>query len=426
MTGWPEVKVADLIRDRLLMVGDGYRVRNAELGSTGVPFVRGGDIGANGEVNTDVADRIVAATSPQVVAKMSDPGDVLFITKGTVGRVGFLRQNQPRIVVAPQVAVWRSLDHSKLVPRFVYYLLRSHSFQAQLDGVKTHGSMAADYVSISDQMSFRLPLPSVRHQHHVAQFLGVLDDKIDLNRRMNQTLEAQAQALFKAWFVNFDAARADAGGFPTDLSESEVGPIPSNWRVATLGELGRNSRIQVEPANVDPLTPYIGLEHMPRGSICLGEWGEAASVQSAKLRFERGQILFGKLRPYFKKVGVALTDGICSSDILVLEPIFSKQFGFVLGHLTRQELIDYAANVSGGTRMPRVSWDDLAKFRVAVPPSDAIHVAFEKVMRPVVARLESSVTESKTLREIRDFLLPKLLSGELRVRDAERKVAAIA
>jgi type I restriction enzyme S subunit len=140
---WRELRVGDLVRQNALMVSDGYRVRNEELGPEGIPFVRGGDIG-NGWINTDTEDHIRPECVDRVRAKLTQPGDAAFITKGTVGRGGAFDQKPP-VVFAPQVAYWRVIDRNVLDPGFVFYLMQSHGFQSALNGVKTHGAMAADY-----------------------------------------------------------------------------------------------------------------------------------------------------------------------------------------------------------------------------------------------------------------------------------------
>src|SRR5581483_4339605 len=245
---WAEIRVGDLVSRGVLSVSDGYRVRNEELSPEGIPFVRGGDIG-DGWINTDTEDHIKPELAHRVQAKLARAGDAAFITKGTVGRAGRLRLGQPAVVFAPQVAYWRVNDQSVLDPGFIFYLMLSHEFQSALDGVKTHGAMVADYVSISQQHDFRFRFPNIEHQRAIAHILGTLDDKIDLIRRMNETLEAIARALFKSWFVDFDPVRAKAEGrdpglpqpladlFPNSFEDSEIGKIPRGWEVGALGEL---------------------------------------------------------------------------------------------------------------------------------------------------------------------------------------------
>jgi len=131
--------------------------------------------------------------------------------------------------------------------------------------------------------------------------------------------------------------------------------------------------------------------------------------------------LRGKLRPYFHKVGVAPVDGVCSTDILVVRPNAPEWFAFILGHISRVELVNHANAASTGTKMPRANWSDIARFEVALP-LDSLAAEFTARIRATIDRIIANIHESRTLAELRDALLPKLLSGELRVPTAEKLV----
>ena len=123
--------------------------------------------------------------------------------------------------------------------------------------------------------------------------------------------------------------------------------------------------------------------------------------------------MFGKLRPYFHKVGPAPVDGVCSTDIVVVRPRRPTLGGFVLGHLSSAEFVDYASATSSGTRMPRTNWKDMAAYPVVMPPNDVVE-AFEAAVSGLLQRIRNNILESRRLAEARDALLPNLLSGELR------------
>ena len=346
-----------------------------------------------------------------------------FITKGTVGRAGRLRRGQPTVVFAPQVAYWRVLDRGVLDPGYLFYLIRSREFQAALDGVKTHGAMAADYVSISLQHDFAFRFPDIVTQRWVASVLGALDDKIELNRRMNRTLESIVRAVFKSWFIDFDPVRKkmEGGqvGLPSDLAalfsdglcETSLGEIPEGWAVSCLGDVATQARDSVKPEDVSPGTPYFGMEHLPKRSIALHEWGSAGDVSSSKSRFVVGDILFGKLRPYFHKVGLPPLDGICSTDIVVVRSRSPELSAFVLGHVSSAEFVDYARARSSGTRMPRTNWQDMAAYSLALPPR-ALCQAYDDLAKPMINLIHDRIMESRTLANLRDALLPALLAGQ--------------
>jgi type I restriction enzyme S subunit len=285
--------------------------------------------------------------------------------------------------------------------------------------------------------AFHVCLPSIREQRAIAHILGTLDDKIELNRQVNETMEAIARALFKSWFVDFDPVRAKAEGrntclpkhiadlFPDSFEDSELGEIPKGWHVGTLGSVAEHPRRGFQPSEIDASTPYIALEHMPRRSIALSEWGTADGLESNKFKFKEGEILFGKLRPYFHKVGVAPVDGVCSTDIVVIAPRAEKWFGFVLGHVSGAAFVEHTNAASTGTKMPRTNWADMARYSVVLPP-DQIAKTFTEQIRLTVFRIIDSIHQSKTLAALRDTLLPKLISGELRVKQAKKIVGTAA
>ncbi|BDV01380.1 hypothetical protein TDMWS_14650 [Thermodesulfomicrobium sp. WS] len=157
---------------------------------------------------------------------------------------------------------------------------------------------------------------------------------------------------------------------------------------------------------------------MPKRCITLSDWGVGDGLESNKFEFRKGEILFGKLRPYFHKVGVAPVDGVCSTDIVVVAPKTPVWFGFVLGHVSSVEFVEYTNAGSTGTKMPRTSWAEMARYTVALPPQ-AVARASTETLQPFVTHIIAGVHETRTLAQLRDTLLPKLISGELRIRDAE-------
>jgi type I restriction enzyme S subunit len=320
---------------------------------------------------------------------------------------------------------------ARLHGRFLFYALQSE--QVRHDLLSRATGTTAQGIRQTELRLVRIPLPHVDEQRAIAHILGTLDDKIELNRRMNETLEAMARALFKSWFVDFDPVRAKAEGrdpgvpqpladlFPGRLVASELGEIPKGWAVGRLGDIAVHPRRASQPDSIEPDTPYIALEHMPKRCIALSDWGVAEGLESNKFQFKKGEILFGKLRPYFHKVGVAPVDGVCSTDIVVVVPREPHWFGFVLGMMSSDEFVEYTNAGSTGTKMPRTSWGDMARYDLVLP-SDSVAEAFTKHVRASVERIIADIHESRTLAALRDALLPNLVSGELRVMDAERVI----
>lgn len=290
------------------------------------------------------------------VAVANGPGVIIGRSGTSMGVVSYCPDD-----FWPLNTVLYVVDFNRNNPKFAYYLLRSLDFSVFNSG-SAQPMLNRNYIR-----SVVLHVPPRSIQDNIANLLSALDDKIALNRRINATLEAMAYALFQSWFVAFDPVHAKIEGcqpygmdavtaalFPAALADSPLGPIPQGWRVGTVGEIATTRREGVQPAAVTSSSRYIGLEHMPRGSIALGNTGKPEEVTSTKLRFEAWDILFGKLRPYFKKVGVPGFAGICSSDIAVVQPQAQHDFGVLLCVLASQDFIDYTERVSNGAKMPRV------------------------------------------------------------------------
>jgi type I restriction enzyme S subunit len=360
-------------------------------------------------------------------------GDVLLNITGdgiTFARSALVPERVLPACVNQHVMLIRT-SREKCEPGFLLAYLTHPRIKDYIESFNAGGSRRA--ITKRHIESFEIPLAPLSEQRAIANALITLDDKIELNRQMNKTLEAIAQALFKSWFVDFDPVRVLSGqmpekppflyvkalrnaGFPDRFEDSELGEIPKNWCPGTLGEVAENPRRVVVPNKLKPSTPYIGLEHMPRCSVALGEWDCADEVESNKFAFKGGEILFGKFRPYFHKVGIAPLDGVCSTDVVVIRPRVGDWLGFVLGHVSSVNFVNYTNAGSTGTKMPRTNWQDMARYEVALPPQ-LLAVAFNEKVGPLVERMIANIHESRTLAALRDALLPKLLSGELRLKE---------
>lgn len=321
--------------------------------------------------------------------KYASPNDILFCVRGsTTGRMNWADQ---KYAIGRGIAAIRHRKGSE----YRYFLKAIIDFHLPVLLASATGSTFPN-VSREQLANLQCEVPPLPEQRAIARILGALDDKIEVNRRMNVTLESMARAVFRQWFV--------------ENEESE------NWEVGRLGDVAENIRRGANPNEINPDTHYIGLEHMPRKSIGLAEWGNASALESNKFAFKAGEFLFGKLRPYFHKVGIAPVDGVCSTDILVVAPKSPEWYGFVLGHISSTELINYTDSASTGTKMPRTNWSDIAKYEVVLPPISLVQ-KYNEIFLPMAEKIRANILESRTLMSLRDCLLPRLMSGEVRVKD---------
>jgi len=351
-------------------------------------------------------------------------GDILF---GKL-RPYFRKVVRPRFDGVCSTDIWVVRAKDGINHQFLFYWMASQEF-VDIANQGSEGTKMPrakwDFVSRIEK-----PVPPIPIQERIAHILGTLDDKIELNRRMNRTLEKMAAAIFKSWFIDFDPVHAKAEGrdpglpeeiadlFPDSFEESELGPIPRGWTLGKLADVADNPRRTVQPSDVPPTTPYIGLQHMPRRCIALDAWGRADEVGSGKSQFKEGEILFGKLRPYFHKVGIAPVDGVCSTDILVVVPKAAEWHSYVLSLVSSKAFVDYTDSHSAGTKMPRTNWKDMGRYPLAIPPVPLVK-AFQDHVAAFHQRIGVAVRQNRRLASLRDTLLPKLLSGEIELPAAE-------
>ncbi|WP_419596288.1 restriction endonuclease subunit S, partial [Thiolapillus sp.] len=268
-----------------------------------------------------------------------------------------------------------------------------------------------------------------------AHILGTLDDKIELNRQMAQTLESIARAIFKSWFVDFDPVKAKMEGkqpegmseevaalFPDKFVESKLGMIPEGWASGKFSDISENIRINIRKDAINPNDCYIGLEHIPRKSLFLNNWGIGADVTSNKHRFLRYDLLFGKLRPYFHKIIIAPFNGICSTDILVIRSLEPHWYSLMTLGLSQESVVDNVTNQSEGTRMPRTNWNQVGSQPIVIP-SKKVAIAFDALILPMLQRVVEMAHENRHLSELRDTQLPRLISGKIRLNQPEDAAA---
>ncbi len=450
---WKRRDVRDLIRDGVLVVGDGYRAKNSELSGSGLPFARAGNI-ADG-FRFSGADRFPEDGLPRVGDKISRPGDVVFTSKGTVGRFAFVRRNTERFVYSPQLCFWRSRDEEAIDPYFLYCWMRGPEFFGQFKGVAGQTDMA-EYVSLTDQRRMFVTLPPLDEQRAIAHILGALDDKIELNRRMNATLEAMARAVFRSWFVDFDPVRATMEGrdtglpkeiadlFPDRLVDSELGDVPEGWDIGALAEhfeavkgvsyKGSGLRRDGTPLhNLNSVhegggykyegIKFYGGDHAERHVVRPGD----VIVANTEQGHERLLIGFAAIVPRFYG-----GRGICSHHVYRLRPRGSGRLSapFLQSLLNSPQMHDLVSGYANGTTVNMLPVDAVQKPLVLVPPG-ALLEAFDNLVLETEHRREQTVRETRALADIRDALLPKLVSGELRVtalepaREPDERLASV-
>ena len=364
--------------------------------NVGYPYIAIPDIVA-GRIDLAKVRRItqsdLAAWTRRTVPRA---GDVILTRRARVGDTAFVPEGL-RCAIGQNLVILRA-DGRHVDQSFLRWATRGARWHEEVRRLHNVGAVF-DSLNVRDVPKLRIPVPPLSEQRAIAEVLGALDDKIEANARVVDAIDG---------LVRVEVAAA----------------LTDTQREASLGDLLQRVSEIAKPHELDQMSLYVGLEHMPRGSLFLKSWGSGEALASAKARFRPGDILFGRLRPYFKKVAVAPSLGVCSTDVLVLRPKVEEQAAFATVVCASDEVVDYASRGSEGTRMPRVSWDYLSRFRVPLP-ADADLVGLDRRIAPLLHLGIHLPLESIALARLRDTLLPKLVSGELGVRDAESLVKAV-
>ena len=364
--------------------------------------------------------------------RQATAGDLLFCVRGsTTGRMNWADRDY---AIGRGVAAIRHRAGPELQP-----FVRGVVEQSLPDLLLQATGSTFPNVSGKQLATIAWPNLGLRKQRAIAHILGTLDDRIELNRRMNQTLEAMARALFKSWFVDLDPVRAKMKGrdtglpsaiadlFPDRLVDSEMGEVPEGWEVVALPE-----RIEVNPRRSlrrGQAAPYLPMSKMPTH----GHMPESVALRpfGSGMRFANGDTLVARITPCLENGKTAYVDflndaeiGWGSTEYIVLRPQspLPNQFAYCLARSARFR--EFAIqNMSGTSGRQRVPATALRGFLMVVPPG-RLAARFGEVVGSLFERAKCTGRESRTLAALRDTLLPKLISGALRVPRSERGLFA--
>lgn len=386
------------------------------------------------------------------------PGDMIFVTKGSPGRVCWVPDPIDFCIAQDMVAI--RADHKKVHPKYLFALLRSAETQFKIENM--HVGTLIPHFKKGDFDKLILPIPEdLDYQKEAGEIYFDFCKKIELNRQINQTLEQIAQTIFKSWFVDFEPVKAKieakasgrdperaamcaisgklepeldqltpenyqklaatAALFPDELVESELGLIPAGWEVKTISDISlfATGKIGVSALSVEN---YISTQNMAenRGGVSHATSLPAVSTVPS---FSKGQVLISNIRPYFKKIWLARFDGGRSNDVLAFNATENDCAEFLYNLLYQDEFFEFMMRTSKGAKMPRGDKAAIAGWNF--PCADhSLRSFFSEKVRPYYLHIESISTEAQHLSMVRDALLPKLLSGELTDGESERQVEA--
>jgi len=404
-SNWQTMTI-DEVTDRLI----DYRGKTPPKTDSGVRLITA-KVVKGGRILDDKPEFIAADFYDQWMRRgLPQQSDVLITTEAPLGEVAILRRPE-RIALAQRIILLRG--NPKIIDqKYLFYALQSEFTQGELNGRSTGTTVSG--IKQSELRKVRLQLPDLPTQRKIAGILSAYDDLIENNLRRIRILEEMAQSLYREWFVHFRFP----GHEGVRMVDSPLGRIPEGWEVKTLGDLAQEVRRGIPKGELKDPMPYVGLEHIPRQSLALDNWEIVSELGSNKLIFEPGEILFGKIRPYFHKVSVAPFLGVCSADTIVIRAKIPGDTSLVTACVSSEAFVAHASATANGAKMPRADWKVLVKYLVLLPPKK-LKKTFSDFFENAVAEQQILVRRNQNLRQTRDLLLPKLLSGQMALRVSE-------
>jgi len=392
----------ELIDAGHLQVGDGYRTKQAEHGRPGFPILRVAEV-LDGRIDPKFGDFVSAEHRAAMGSKISRAGDIVLTTKGTVGRVAMMPSESPEFIYSPQVCFFRITPAGPLANKYLYYWFKSEQFWSQARSLKGQTDMA-DYINLADIRSLRILLPPKSTQQSVVSVLGALDDKIAINDRACLAHEELARARFEEMRIDVDDESAD------QVPVSEL--IEFNPRTPT---------IRYEDA------VFLEMAAVPTSSARVMDWSRREPKSGT--RFMNSDTVMARITPCLENGKVAFIDfmndgevGVGSTEFIVMRsrpgvpahlPYFLARSPRFQGHAIR--------NMVGSSGRQRVGAAQLAGFPIRRPDRDRL-LEFGDAVSISFSHMKSLGAESRSLTNMRDILLPRLMSGEIRVREAEQIV----
>ena len=407
----------------------GTKLKASEYTATGVPVISVGEVGF-GRVrvhhDTPRVDDTVSSRMPEYLLKA---GDIVFGRKGAVERSAQVQPDEDGYFLGSD-GIRIRLNVEECDPKFISYQLQTTAHRSWM----IQHAAGTTMPSLNEGIIRRIPivLKPLAEQKAIAAVLGALDDKIELNRRMNATLEAMARALFQSWFVDFDPVRAKLDGrepfgldpdtaalFPDAFQDSELGRIPNGWTLGRVVDASDFSRSSISPGGFpDETFDHYSLPAFDEGRTPKAEFGGA--IMSNKLVVTRDSVLLSKLNPHIPRIWLpdlhATRRSVCSTEFIVASPRlgYSREFLFSL-FTSAAFASSYCTLVTGTTGShQRIRPESVLDMNTVFPPPLLVEV-FTAVAKPMFDQINRNIDQSRILASLRDTLLPRLLSGELSI-----------
>jgi len=391
---------------------EGPGLRKWQWTDSGMKVINVTNILGDGSVDTNNTTRFISIEEYEKTYRhfKVDAGDIVVASSGnTYGKVGRISEKDLPLMMNTSVIRFRSSDPNRLNDDFLYAFLRSEVFKNQVESFVI-GSAQPNF-GPTHLKRMVMPIPPLAIQRRIAAILSAYDKLIENSQRRIKILEMIARGLYREWFVHFRFPGHEA----VPCAPSPLGDIPKGWEVKKLGALVTSSRRATKPGPHLEDRRYVPIDCLPPRSLALLEAKAIEEAQSSLQLFEKGDILFGAMRPYFHKVVVAPFPGVTRTTCFVFKPVRPEWHAFATMTAFDEATVAFASAHSQGATIPYAVWDGSLSEMPLVLPSPALLHRFETVVAPLIERLGQSFFALGNLRRTRDLLLPRLLSGQIDV-----------
>ena len=429
---WATTTIKELA-DKVAMGPFGSSIKVDTFVSEGVPIISGQHLHGF-RVDDEPGFNFISPEHAQRLANANvNRGDIVFTHRGNIGQVAYIHDGSMfEQYVISQSQFYLRCDRSKAIPEYIAAFFKSPEGQHKLLANASQVGVPSIARPVTYLRTVEIPLPPLSEQRAIAHILGTLNDKIELNRRMNETLEALARALFKSWFVDFDPVRAKLAGrdpglpkhiadlFPDRFVAPELGEIPEGWEVGTIEDIASLNPESWSTRNAPEEVIYVDLSNTKWGCIeKLETYPWKAAPSRARRVLRHGDTIVGTVRPGNGSFSLIGRDGLTgSTGFTVLRPKTPSDAELVWCAATSQDNIDRLTHLADGGAYPAVRPEAIAA--TTLPLADcATRGAFSSVAASLLNQADANKQQSHTLAALRDALLPELISGDLSVKDAE-------
>ena len=448
-TGWRTATIEE-IAEKVAMGPFGSSIKVETFVSEGVPIINGQHLHGSRVDDSPGFNFISYEHAHRLANANVMRGDIVLTHRGTIGQVAYIPEDsQFHQYVVSQSQFYVRCDRTKVVPEFVALYLKSPEGQHQLLANTSQVGVPSIAQPVTYLRTIPIPIPPLPEQRAIAHILGTLDDKIELNRRMNQTLQEMARALFKSWFVDFDPVRAKMDGrwrrgqslpglpaelydlFPDGMVNSELGEIPVGWEVVPLPEAmdfreGPGIR-HWQYTNSMEGTRFINIRCIQNGDLHLDTANriktEEADGKYAHFHLKEWDIVvstsgtLGRIA-IVRKAHLPL---VLNTSVIRFRPVRDRtSFSFLYGYLNSSLFLDEMRVLASGSVQKNFGPTHLKKMRVLCPPVELIRL-HEETTSPFYMQVVSRRASNDNLTCLRDYLLPRLISGNLQVTQRRKR-----